>query len=75
MDNWRCSQNAMLGWNGPDLGMLPARAFLRDARVSWFAEPECDMILRCTTRLCANNNGKQSVILNQLSSLESAHYI
>jgi hypothetical protein len=54
--------------------MLPASSALRDAGASWLTIPKCEMVFRCAAILAsADNHREQSIVLNEVSPLESAH--
>jgi hypothetical protein len=56
--------------------MLPANATLRDADASWFTIPKCKVVFRCAAILAsADDNRDQSVVLDEVSSFESAHVV
>jgi len=54
--------------------MLSANSALRDASASWLTIPKRKMVFGCAAVLAsADNHREQSVMLYEVSSLESAH--
>ena len=71
-----CSGAAILRRHCINLGMLSANSAFRDASASRITVPECKMVLGCAAiRASAYNHGEQSVVLYEISSLESAHRV
>ena len=56
--------------------MLAANFALRDAGASWLTIPKCKMVFRCAAILAsADDYREQSVVLYEISALESAHSV
>jgi hypothetical protein len=72
---WR-SRSTIFRWHCANLWMLPANSAFRDARAAWFTIPKCKMVFRCAAILgSADDYGEQSVVLYEVSSLETAHSV
>ena len=56
--------------------MQTTNATLGDASASWLTIPEGEMVLgRTTVLVCADDHREQSIMLDKLTSLESAHNV